>query len=201
MFYINNKGSLMKVKGSKICNKNEEIELAGLYSSTLNDEYDLWINSFKNSILIINKKMSKNLIASNKISKWHALYSFFENNEKKLKRKYLKEIEKSKNISRITFAICPSFSCNLKCSYCFQQHSNELNKKRISNENLNTLFYWIERQILNYSIKKDNRRINIELFGGEPLQLHQKDQIKKIFEFARKNKIGVTATSNLVEVS
>ena len=52
--------------------------------------------------------------------------------------------------------------CNMRCVYCYEE---ELEISKLSNQTLNQMIKWINKQIQAYTIKK----VNILLFGGEPL--------------------------------
>lgn len=104
---------------------------------------------------------------------------------------YLKEMLDCNNKST-SFVIALSYSCNFKCTYCYQQHNDKLNKSKITEENLD----YILATIREYKNKHKDESIVIELFGGEPLLPENHDDIIKIFDFCVENEIGVGITTN-----
>lgn len=96
--------------------------------------------------------------------------------------------QQSQNISR--FYIIFSYNCNLNCPYCFEK--NIKNKKTISENELDNIFNSITKII---EMRKSEYN-EIILFGGEPFLLKNIKSIKKTLEFAKNNKIYVSAISN-----
>lgn len=91
-----------------------------------------------------------------------------------------------------TFIIALSYACNLKCTYCYQQHNEKLNKEKITKENLTHIL----STILRYKERYPEKEIRIGLFGGEPLLPVNRDYLLEIFEFCLKHKFPVHITTN-----
>lgn len=104
---------------------------------------------------------------------------------------YSNKIVDTKNKST-SFVIALSYACNLKCTYCYQQHNDKLNKNKITTENLD----YILSTIIEYKNNHNDENIVIELFGGEPLLPENHDDIIKIFDFCVENRISVGITTN-----
>lgn len=92
----------------------------------------------------------------------------------------------------VDFVIALSYACNLKCSYCYQQNNDKLDKSKISECNLEIIL----DTILEYKNNHKDEDITIELFGGEPLLPENHDDIIKIFDFCVENEMRVGITTN-----
>ncbi len=57
--------------------------------------------------------------------------------------------------------ICPTMNCNFRCSYCFEEHSNE----RMSNDVVNQMVNYVEGIFK----RKNPKTLHVGWFGGEPL--------------------------------
>ena len=162
--------------------------------------YTLCINSLNSTMTILKQDvlddfMRKENRPQNKINK--LIERRFSKNIDNLFEKYSKEKKLFSEKRNITISICPSYECNMKCPYCFQQHDKTLNKNVICNEKLELIF----KRILKTKEENPNRNIVISLFGGEPFQEKHSDVLNKIFHFARNNSIVITATSNGYELN
>lgn len=86
----------------------------------------------------------------------------------------------------VQFTIVPSFACNYRCKYCFEEKLLS-SAKNMSPETVDKTIRFIE----NHLIEHECNKLVIEWFGGEPLL--QKDNIFKIstslIEFCDKNNI------------
>ncbi|OGR90851.1 MAG: hypothetical protein A2V88_17965 [Elusimicrobia bacterium RBG_16_66_12] len=93
-------------------------------------------------------------------------------------------------------AFCPTYSCNLRCTYCFQQTDPLLDKRVISKENLAKFLAYVDAQVLQARASDPKRAVVLQLFGGEPFTLATKPVISEIFDYCRSRKIHVAATTN-----
>jgi uncharacterized protein len=104
----------------------------------------------------------------------------------------------SNNYSKLNFLICPTYSCNLRCSYCFQDHDNmHKDNKTMTYEQVDQAFYALENNILKYAGKDS---YTITLFGGEPLQAHTKEIVEYILQTAKTKKCKVSIITNGVNI-
>lgn len=101
---------------------------------------------------------------------------------------YLKVINKKS----AKIVICPTFSCNLRCVYCFEsldiRKSNEVMKK----EDIDYIFRHIDTIVRDRQLEG----YEIELFGGEPLLPITYEANKRLFEIARERKKYVSIITN-----
>lgn len=67
-----------------------------------------------------------------------------------------------------TIYYIPTFVCNFRCSYCFEQdtvQNNKLSNLLVSDETIYTQILWIK----NWVIRKKYKKLKIVFFGGEPM--------------------------------
>lgn len=129
-----------------------------------------------------------------------------EEDEKNSLNKFKKTMEliseESYKFSPIDFTICPTTGCNLRCTYCFEEEKYHENLEVISEKKLETIFKYIKQRSKEYAkLKKDSKykklpNLTIKLFGGEPLLKNTYPIVKKIFEFADQNHIGIYVITN-----
>lgn len=85
-----------------------------------------------------------------------------------------------------------TYSCNLRCSYCFQQKYDGLARKPITLSELETILDKIS--ILIY--ENPELEISLGLFGGEPLLPKNEPIIDRVFQYCVENKLKVDITTN-----
>lgn len=83
------------------------------------------------------------------------------------------QLHRRESAQRPTYVIMPTYNCNLRCSYCFQDHmrTNDAYRhllKEMTPEMLDRIFSGMA-QIEEYHDVRDSSGKNIGLFGGEPL--------------------------------
>lgn len=117
-----------------------------------------------------------------------------------IQKYYIRQFEKNKAKRKIlSLSICPTFSCNLACTYCFEKDyckSNEL----MTIETLQKIESHFSREIDKMKGEYPDAFINLELFGGEPIQKKNKEIIMEFLRFAREKGCGVSIISNGYEL-
>jgi uncharacterized protein len=101
--------------------------------------------------------------------------------------------------SRITnLIICPTYSCNLRCVYCFERlpHGN-LSRKSMDLTSVSAALAAFKR----IREQEPERRYSLGLFGGEPLLPANRAVVSRIFADAETNSLPVMIVSNGVNVS
>ena len=101
---------------------------------------------------------------------------------------YLKVI----NTKAAKIVICPTFSCNLRCVYCFESLDIRKSKEVMKKEDIDHIFRHID------TIVKDRQLegYEIELFGGEPLLPVTYEANRRVFEIARERNKYVSIITN-----
>jgi uncharacterized protein len=104
--------------------------------------------------------------------------------------------DKYLNNEMVSFVICPTMACNLRCTYCFESEDIRNEAKVMSNEQIENIFKHIEQ------IKKERnpRQTIVQLFGGEPLLPSTLKANEKIFELAKKSGAKITIISNGTQI-
>lgn len=152
-----------------------------LYIRKINSAESLVINTFKNKCLILPTRDLDEGVGSD------VLHLFDVETE----TQYI-PVHHRNYADCTTFIFAITYQCNMRCSYCYQQNSSELKKKKISSENLEKALSVIEEYMVHYPQKT----IEFGLFGGEPLLPQNEQTIDRIFEFCRKHGIRVHIISN-----
>lgn len=91
---------------------------------------------------------------------------------------------------------CPTYACNMRCEYCYQQNNPELDKRPVTEENLLQFLEYAEKFAVRARAGRADRAVVLQLFGGEPFSGGTKAAVKKLFEFCRQHKLHIAATSN-----
>lgn len=92
----------------------------------------------------------------------------------------------------LRFVFCPSYQCNLRCTYCFETDLPSNPNKFMSSETLDDSINAAEE----ISKEKSGKVDSVELFGGEPLLLKNKPFVERILNFAREKNAPVTIITN-----
>ena len=93
----------------------------------------------------------------------------------------------------VSFTVCPSMGCNLRCTYCYENHNDQHNNFDIMSENqLDTIF----KYIIEFCRKKNISECRIGIFGGEPLLKKNYQIVKRIMEFAVERNFLVCIATN-----
>lgn len=87
--------------------------------------------------------------------------------------------EKAKEVyaqNPVKFVICPTYSCNLRCTYCYEGDLGIKNNKILNKEQISAIFSAADE------IRKDTSISHwlFELFGGEPLLKRTKSIVEHI---------------------
>lgn len=106
-------------------------------------------------------------------------------NEESLFNSYISLYEHNRNKEKNIYILF-SYECNFNCTYCFE---HDMKGKETSNNNLNKIFRYLEKQL-------ENNKVRLVLYGGEPLLLQNYNKIEKVLSFAQKNNIKVKIITN-----
>lgn len=106
-------------------------------------------------------------------------------NEESLFKSYISLYEHNRNKEKNIYILF-SYECNFNCTYCFE---HDMKGKETSNNNLNKIFRYVEKQL-------ENNKVRLVLYGGEPLLLQNYNKIEKVLSFAQKNNIKVKIITN-----
>ena len=98
----------------------------------------------------------------------------------------------AKNEKRLSFVVCPTYGCNLRCTYCFEGDLTSDSQNFMSIEDVEMMFKAIDKLSDAYK----NRSRSIELFGGEPLLPANKEIVHRVLEEAQKRALPVGIVTN-----
>jgi uncharacterized protein len=110
--------------------------------------------------------------------------------------KYLSELfERTNKVTSqkpVKFIICPTYSCNLRCTYCYEGDLGLRNKGIINESQLSAIFSAVDK------IRESKPVSNwlFELFGGEPLMKATKKIVQKIFHELRERSEALAIVTN-----
>lgn len=188
IYYIIENGKVLVGSNAK---GNYNINEENLYISEMKNGSMLVINTFKDKCIII----PKDILQSGVSKEVYELLC----TPKETNLNSFKEIVKEDGIRQFqdfsnttTFILAITYSCNLKCKYCYQQYNPQLDKKLISEENLD----YILSVIKSYMEQYPDKVIELGLFGGEPLLKENENVIDIILDFCKKYGIQMHITSN-----
>ncbi|EKF8750596.1 TPA: radical SAM protein, partial [Staphylococcus pseudintermedius] len=102
------------------------------------------------------------------------------------------ELLLSESKKKIQISLAITYSCNLRCSYCFQQNYDHLVRKPITIEALEKILDKVSL-ILYQNPEVD---VSIGLFGGEPLLPQNEKIIDRVFQYCVENKLKIDITTN-----
>ncbi|MDF0232045.1 radical SAM protein [Staphylococcus pseudintermedius] len=189
MVYELEEGVLRKIEGSS---NPVLIPLTTIYQQSINDEYTLLINSFKNKVLIVeSKKIKGNMMEFDyRLREW--LDTPSSNKNQFSSDTLYNELLLSESKKKIQISLAITYSCNLRCSYCFQQNYDHLVRKPITIEALEKILDKISL-ILYQNPEVD---VSIGLFGGEPLLPQNEKIIDRVFQYCVENKLKIDITTN-----
>lgn len=107
-----------------------------------------------------------------------------------LLEKKLNHITQNNNYGE--FVICPTFLCNLRCSYCFEDLETRTKGAVLDKEHVDNIFEGIRK------ISKERKftDCSIRLYGGEPFQNITKEIVEYICELAKKENYKLSAITN-----
>ncbi len=187
-YFILCNGKLRKQEANIDLDKNKiDIDIKNMIKYTI-EKFTVFINSFKDKCIFFYTKDIEKIKYIND----EFVIDFFKTPNEKNKREFLKIITNKKKDKWISFIFTITYDCNLRCSYCYQQHDKNLKRKLITESSLYDILGVIEKFIEDYPEWK----IDLGLFGGEPLLVENEKIIDIIFEFCKKHRLQIDITTN-----
>jgi len=179
--------------------RNPILQIDEIIDIKINKDYYLLINGLTGALDIISDNEYRSIFKTNYLPNNSDIY------ETMIKRGYLMTLEHYYNyIKQLDFLIDKkiqtsntlvyivlSSSCGMGCTYCIEG-SNKPKKKeyRFNTEKVHAFI-----EALN-TLKAEGRKMTIMLFGGEPLQPHNKTIVTQLLKEMQKNNYCLTIFSN-----
>lgn len=173
-------------------------------------KYMLEIDKGENTLLINSLTGAMDLIDSNTLDMIKAgqkndtyyelkMRGYFVEDEddmiKKVVRNYNNHVSNFTNC--LNLLLCLTYSCNLRCTYCFQKHTIHQENDVMDISQIEKAVNDVENQILKMFHKKE---YVVSLFGGEPLQVKTFSIVEKVLMMARHKGIFINIITNGVEL-
>ena len=112
--------------------------------------------------------------------------------EERLFEKLFKNYQKKAGQRPVKYVLCPTYTCNLRCTYCFEKDLPEVPSRDMDENMLESALESIKA----VSSRIDRKIYAVELFGGEPLLPRNKNSVAKILGFAAEKEAKVTIVTN-----
>ncbi len=172
------------------------INISNVYYKKLSEANYLLIDSFYNLIDIVPQSVIRIDDGNLYTSLSNRYNTYMSSGIDGIKDVYNANLNKILERRKITvFTICPTYSCNMACIYCFERRYDTSNEV-ISQEKLNQLLEHLENEIKKIRVDDPSHTIRIEFFGGEPLQKETQNIVKQVLMFARKLKCELSIVTN-----
>ena len=94
------------------------------------------------------------------------------------------------------FALIPTYECNLRCSYCFQDHTLHANEAKMTRDIIDKAFASIQE----FTAQENKQPSYIQLWGGEPLLRKNRGTIEAILTRCRALRYPIKAITNGTEL-
>lgn len=94
------------------------------------------------------------------------------------------------------FIVCPTFSCNLRCPYCFEGLEIRQSKTRQTRTQVDDMFLAMEDLIA----ERQANYVEIELYGGEPFLRSNRDTVAAIMRQARSKGWKISGITNATQL-
>ena len=163
-----------------------------IFSKIKNSEHYYLVNILTGNADIVDPDKAKEILSETNIDDELITKGYFTDvsEEKKLYVKKYLEFTESREQEEVQIFYVPWYSCNFKCSYCYQSgYENDITE--INPEAADAFFNYIKDEF-------GSRKKYITIFGGEPLLTGKKykEHISYILKRADENNIDVAIVTN-----
>ena len=157
------------------------------YALSVLDRIKSGTNKFETNELDLIKKLDENGF----------LFGSKDEEIEKSRILYEESLRFHREISRQKVVLVPSYNCNLNCTYCWQRF-HKLNSPMIKPEVLEAAFKSLPEILKN----SDKSKIDIILFGGEPLQDEPEyfEMVEHMLRLVQKNNYSLKIITNGVSL-
>ncbi len=180
-----------------------------MISYPVNEEYELILNTLSGAVDIVTKEEQKTI---ERIRKGESVDDQLLLNLLKERKYILENPEEEKSLlnkifaicsrfdaGSISYTICPTYRCNLACTYCFEKDLISANKTTM---NLKVITNVLKAISAISDIRSERTRPRITLFGGEPLlNAKTKAIMETVFQETAETPQSVSIVTNGVNLS
>lgn len=156
-----------------------------LYKYKLEPDVYLIMNTLTGAVDVVEKKLADQLkpkkpfhpegvsLEEQKMLMNHG-YLLTENDEKEQVKAWFDEYKR--RMKAFHFIVCPTFTCNLRCPYCYEGLDIRSSKIAMSPEMVEHMFHSMDTLIS----EREATQVNLQFFGGEPFLRHNKDVVENV---------------------
>ncbi|MFZ5823906.1 MAG: radical SAM protein [Bacillota bacterium] len=94
------------------------------------------------------------------------------------------------------FIVCPTYTCNLRCPYCYEDIESRRSKTALSPEAMDHMFRAMDRLVTELGAAA----VNLELFGGEPFLRAHRQLVEAILLRSAERSWPVSGISNGTQI-
>jgi len=167
--YDGEKNKFNKIEQTK--DSLSRIENQSIWTKRVNCEHSIVVNSFQDEIYLVgNEMLNEGVLPTSLLSR--------------------PVQDKAETPSHASFILAPSYKCNMSCVYCYQQSDKTLSKTQITMEKYEAFKkFFLDN-------KGDFETYDLQLFGGEPLLIENKDIVLDMFKLAKEHHTKLSFTTN-----
>ncbi|MDR0268156.1 radical SAM/SPASM domain-containing protein [Paenibacillus sp.] len=121
-------------------------------------------------------------------------YLVDENNEQALVTAWFAEFKR--RMKAFHFIVCPTFTCNLRCPYCFEGLDIRTSKTAMSVEQIDHMFKSMDLLIQ----ERDASRVDLQFYGGEPFLKSNQHIVEQITERAASRGWPISGITNGTQI-
>jgi uncharacterized protein len=90
------------------------------------------------------------------------------------------------------FIVTPTFACNLRCTYCFEDLEIRQSKTALNGSQVDDLFVAMDKLVA----ERDSQQVNVELYGGEPFLRANRHTVESILRRAAERNWKLSGITN-----
>lgn len=174
-----------------------------IYKHRLNDDVLLIMNTLTGAVDLVEPKVARILFNKD----LHTLNDLdLETRTLLMSRGYLTDRNEEEFVREsletyytshptLHFTICPTYTCNLSCPYCFQSDIHQ-DSPTLELTQINEMFQAMDQMIA----KQPNAAVQFELFGGEPFLARNQSQVEYILQQAIHRNWPILSITNGTEL-
>lgn len=172
-----------------------------IYQYRVNEDSVLVVNTMTGAADVVDNDLAKILKPSTEINITELPQELVEvliergylteqNDEKQRVAKWFEAYEK--NVRGMQFIVCPSFTCNLRCFYCYEDLEIREAQNALTEDQVDRMFEAMDRVVQ----ERNAGPIDMEFYGGEPFLAANKKIVEKMTRLAVERGWSISAITN-----